>query len=145
MSRKLNDETMSKLKKGGVWAIIMNEVNKDPELSPEIRDGKLKIYYQKGLVLTLDGKKSKPEILSSGYYKGQPAIDIDPKHPKDYFVWAKEKVGKFNKNKLEFIIQQRISKDNSSADSRYLVVDMEYQFSQGKIPENNERLLQCAI
>ena len=136
MSRKLDEKTMTKLKKGGVWEKIMKEVIKDPNLSPEIREGKLKVYYQKGLVMTLDGKKDVPEILAPGYYKGHSTINIDPTHPKDYFKWAKEMVGNYNKNKQEFVIQQRIAKDNSSKDSRYLVVDMEYQFSQGKIPKN---------
>lgn len=137
MARILGEELMSKLRKDGIWGNIMKEINKDPDLSPEIREGALKIYYQKGLILTLEGKKVKPVPLADGYYKGDILTEIDPLKPQKYFQWAKEKVGNYNKSKREFVIQQRIAKDNSSKESRFLVVDMEYQFSQGNIPRKD--------
>ena len=109
MSRKLDEKTMTKLKKGGVWEKIMKEVIKDPNLSPEIREGKLKVYYQKGLVMTLDGKKDVPEILAPGYYKGHSTINIDPTHPKDYFKWAKEMVGNYSSFNCGYCIRWSLS------------------------------------
>lgn len=128
---------MQKLRKGGCWELICKEAIKDSDLSPEIRDGKLIIYYQKGVILTLDGKKNNPDILSEGYYKGFPSRGIDIKKPKDYFKWAKEMIGNHNKNKKEFILQQRIAKDNATQSAKYLVVDMEYQFAQSNFIEKD--------
>lgn len=137
MARVLNEQLMQKLRRGGCWEFICKEAIKDPDLSPEIRDGKLIIYYQKGVILTLDGKKNNPDILSEGYYKGFPSCEIDVKKPKDYFKWAKEMIGNHNKNKKEFILQQRIAKDNATQSAKYLVVDMEYQFAQSNVPEKD--------
>ena len=134
MARILNEQLMKKLRKGGDWELICKEAIDDPDLSPEIRDGKLIVYFQKGKILTLEGKKERPEVLSEGYHKGKPLLDIDTKKPKEYFKWAKEMIGNHNISKKEFILQQRIAKDNATQSSRYLVVDMEYQFAQSNIP-----------
>lgn len=145
---------MAKLSKGGEWHRLMKDIAADRDLTSEIRDGRLTVYYQKGRLLEI--RENKINVLDPGYYNGctkyfvekiqngvfsnndvlkQPVV-FDPNNAKPYLKWAKIAIGVFNfiHNKKEFIIQQRIMKENISKNSNYLAVDLEYQFEQGSIP-----------
>ena len=77
-----------------------------------------------------------PELLSPGYWKEsiQPVLDLES--PDLYFKSAKKFVENHKrdiKENIEFEIQQKIAKNNSSIKNRFLVIDMEYQFEQRKV------------
>ncbi len=136
MARILSNELLEKFKENGEYVNILKEVNKDKDLSLEIREGKAIVYYKKGKILTLSSKKI--ERLSSGYYKDGEFKFSDAQikqNPKAYFAKAKSFVDAHG-NKKEFTIQQLIVSDNLSIDNDYLVVDMEYQYKQSDIPKS---------
>ena len=81
-------------------------------------------------------------LLDEKYYKEseKPGADISKIDNlkslnliRKYFKSAKWLVYKY-KMGAEFAIQQNIALGNQSLDNRYLVVDMEWQFAQSKIP-----------
>lgn len=152
MARCLSDEHLKAYKEGGRLKKLFDVIKKDPELSFEIRqDDEVKVYYHKNLILTIafDRKKEpKITILNKGYYKNgkKPTISFedphnleDEKEMRSYFKEAK-KLAYFNKMGAEFIVQQNIALGNQTYNNRYLVVDMEWQFSKADIPqeERNE-------
>lgn len=145
MARCLTEEHLKAYKEGGRLKKLFNVIKKDPELSFEIRpNNEVKVYYHKNLILTvsLDGKKEpRITILDKGFYKngGKPKICFENPHDlksetdiKSYFSEAK-KLAYFNRKGSEFIVQQNIALGNQSYDNRYLVVDMEWQFSKADI------------
>lgn len=133
MARKLTPELIRELKEGK-YKKLLYKIIQDPDLSLEIRiGGEAKVYYNKGCVLTLSARKIKgldPKYIKDGRQVPKP----DLKNPKKYLSEAKELVRAHSK-KLEFSIQQNIAMSNQDADSEYFVVDMEYQFPQHDIPQ----------
>ena len=119
----------------GVYLPILNWIKNDPDLSIEIRiKNQPKVYYKKSLLLTLFPNRE-PELLAPGYWNGslQPVLDLNS--PGLYFEAAKMMVEthKEVKGNIEFMIQQKIARDNSSIQNQFLVIDMEYQFAQEKV------------
>jgi hypothetical protein len=137
MARKLSSQLIKELK-DGEYKHLLSAIKEDPELLLEVRTGgEAKVYYSKGLILTLSAKKV--ERLSPNYIKdGRPVPELDLKNPKKYLSEAKELVRAHSK-KLEFSIQQNIAISNQDEDSEFFIVDMEYQFPQNDIPKE-ERL-----
>ena len=143
MARKISKAHLDMYKSGGELSILFERIKKDPELSFEIRvDDEVMVYYNKKKILTISkGTKIKP--LSAKYYEPGhgPTVDIsDSKNWKDtkaidrYFKEAK--LIAYRKDmKREFQLQQNISLGNHDCVGRYLVVDMEWQFSQNEIAE----------
>lgn len=65
-----------------------------------------------------------------------------------YFNQAKKLVYNYkpkNKKKEEFYVQQNIALANNSFDNRFLVVDMEWQFSQESIKETDDPIVKTRI
>lgn len=125
---------------------LFDIIKNDPELSFEIRTGnEVIVYYRTGKILTIKYKDKDIKIkpLEKGYIKDSILIDpFDKKHLKDtlkhkdaiikYLKKAKELVHKY-KIGLEFSVQQNIALGNQNFDNRFLVVDMEWEFSQSGI------------
>ena len=143
MARKLSTTHLDMYKAGGKLSILFERIKNDPELSFEIRvNDEVMVYYNKKKILTISkGIKIKP--LSAKYYEPGhgPTVDIsDSKNWKDtkaidrYFKDAKLIAYKKDM-KREFQLQQNISLGNHDCEGRYLVVDMEWQFSQNEIAE----------
>lgn len=140
MARKLSSNHLDKYKNGKELFKLFNVVQKDPELSFEIRlKDKVSIYYSKKKLLTIShGKKFTP--LDSKYLKGNRlSVDISDKETlrsetriKKYFKEAKNYVYVYSK-KSEFAVQQNIALGSRSFDKGLVVVDMEWRFSQGEI------------
>ena len=144
MARKLSNKLLEMFVNHGEYANILKMVNKDKELSLEIRDRKAIVYYKKGKILTLFEKGI--ECLSKKYYEGKDVTFTEQGIKDDiqkYFKQAKQFVDEY-RNKKEFTIQQFIMSENSSVDNDYLVIDMEYQYEQSNIPES-ERLPRARI
>lgn len=148
--------------KTGCLQKLFNVIKEDPELSFEIRlYNEVKIYYRKKLLITVtytNEKKYKITPLAEGYYdyggnnKDENIKILNMLHYfsdkeecartlnnvtrlRDYFNTAKWLVYK-HKMGLEFGVQQEIALGNHSFDNQYLVVDMEWQFEQSKIDED---------
>ncbi|MFD0836021.1 hypothetical protein ACFQ0I_09615 [Mariniflexile aquimaris] len=130
-----NNKLLDKLTKGE-FLPILNYIIRDDSLRIEMRiNNQAKIYYKKSLVMTLFPMRQ-PELLSSGYWREsiQPVLDLES--PDLYFKSAKKFVENHKrdiKENIEFEIQQKIAKNNSSINNRFLIIDMEYQFEQRKV------------
>lgn len=131
--------------KSGIFKKLLRGINEDPELSFEIRrNDEAMVYYHKDKILTTGFKNEQPYVilLDEKYYKEceKPGADISKIDNlksltliRKYFKSAKWLVYKY-KMGAEFAIQQNIALGNQTLDNRYLVVDMEWQFAQSKIP-----------
>lgn len=131
--------------KTGIFKKLLRGINEDPELSFEVRrDDEAMVYYHKDKILTTGYKKGQPyvKLLDEKYYKDceKPSADISKIDNlkslsliRDYFKAAKWLVYKY-KMGSEFAIQQNIALGNQTFENRFLVVDMEWQFAQSKIP-----------
>lgn len=130
-----------------LFDIIVN----DPELSFEIRkDNEVMVYYRKGKILTIkytNRGNFKITPLDKKYNGGSSPTDLfDAKNLantlkrtsalRNYFTQAKTLVHK-HKIGLEFGVQQNIALGNRSFNNQFLVVDMEWQFSQAGINKAN--------
>lgn len=140
MARKLSQNHLDKYKKGGKLFKLFNVIQRDPELSFEIRrNDEAIIYYCKKVMLTISqGEKVTP--LNPNYHKGKMlSVDISDENTlkseskiKKYFKEAKDFAYAYSR-KSEFAVQQNISLGSRSFDDGLVVVDMEWGFSQGKI------------
>lgn len=146
MARQLSENHLKEYQKGGVFYKLFNFIQKDPELSFEIRkDNKVIVYYNKKTILTISkGKKVEP--LSSKYLKNgdQLSVDISNKESwgnesliEKYFKESK-RYAYIQSKKSEFVIQQNIALGSRSFDTGLVVVDMEWEFSQAGIPSNEK-------
>ena len=143
MARELSSNHLDKYKNGNELFKLFNVVQKDPELSFEIRrNDEVIIYYCKKKLLTISqGKKIIP--LDSNYLKGSHlSVDISDGETlkseaeiKKYFKEAKKYVYEYSK-KSEFAVQQNIALGSRSFDKGLVVVDMEWGFPQSKIEES---------
>lgn len=140
----------------GVYKTLYKGIIEDPELSLEIRmNNEAIVYYHKDKILTtsFDAKdRSKIRMLDKKYYKGKekPSIDIENisnlrslSNIRNYFKDAKRLVY-FYKMGKEFAFQQNLAMGNHSFDQKYLVIDMEWQFSQKDI-EKKQRINRTRI
>lgn len=159
MARKISQEHIDAYKKG-IFKKLFDVISEDPELSFEIRmNNEVMVYYHKDKILTTTIKKGKPKItiLSDKYYKevgkNKPTVCFDKEHidhnliskeeMRSYFKEAKKLVNALTPG-AEFSVQQNIALGNRSFDNRYLVVDMEWMYSQTGIPKD-ERISKTRI
>ena len=153
MTRKISKEHIDAYK-NGIFKKLFEVITEDPELSFEIRmKNEVMVYYHKDKILTTTIKKGKPTItiLSDKYYKeegkNKPTVCFDKEHidhnliskteMRNYFKEAKKLVYVY-KMGAEFSVQQNIALGNHiyDKDHRFLVVDMEWMYSQAGIPED---------
>ena len=140
MARKLSQNHLDEYKKGGKLFKLFNVIQRDPELSFEIRrNDEAIIYYCKKVMLTISqGEKVTP--LNPNYHKGKMlSADISDENTlkseskiKKYFKEAKDFAYAYSR-KSEFAVQQNISLGSRLFDDGLVVVDMEWGFSQDKI------------
>lgn len=137
--------------KNGVFKKLFQAINEDPELSLEIRlNDTAIVYYHKGKILTTSidpNGKPKVNMLDKQYYSNsslkKPSSDIENidnlnniEIIRKYFNIAKRLVYLYKIGE-EFTFQQNTALGNHSFDSRYLVIDMEWQFSQSQIKKED--------
>lgn len=128
---------------------LFDVIISDPELSFEIRkDNEVIVYYRKGKILTIKYTNKNQLLikpLDKQYNDGLSLTDIfeaknltdtlkNASYLRKYFRQAKRLVYN-HKTGLEFSVQQNIALGNRNLDNRFLVVDMEWQFSQAGISE----------
>jgi len=150
MARKLSNNHLEMYKAGGKLSTLFECITKDPELSFEIRiNDEVMVYYNKKKILTIANKAKGVKItpLEPNYYKPKPGPSVDISDSKNwkrkntidkYLREAKRIVYKKDM-KREFQLQQNISLGNRDCEGRFLVVDMEWQFSQDNIA-NEDRI-----
>lgn len=140
MSRKLADSHLKLYGKGEKLGKLFDVIQCDPELAFEIRrDDTAMVYYRKKKLLSIKGGKV-TELLDPSYL-GNEELKIDLTDEsnlnkveaiRSYFRQAKELAYKYSFG-AEMELQQNIMLGNSSFENRYVVVDMEWAFSQSGI------------
>ena len=145
MARRLSTTHLETYKPGGKLSTLFECIYKDPELSFEIRkNDEVMVYYNKKKILTIS-KGLRIEPLSAYYYKpgSGPTVDIsDSKNWKrqitiDKYLKEAKLIAYKKDMKREFQLQQNISLGNRDCEGRFLVVDMEWQFSQENIAKED--------
>jgi hypothetical protein len=136
--RKINDKLMSKLISGDLNPLLEYvRLNKE-DLRLEVRQGgKFMIYYRKGKALEVGLKSWKADPK---YGADVPNPILAKENPSIYFEkmipvidnWLVEK-----KKRNEFDTQQNIARDNQDNNDKYVILDMEYNFSQDAIKKEN--------
>jgi dGTP triphosphohydrolase len=135
-NRKLSVEVVAELKSD--YSKLLEEISNDSDLQLEIRQkNQVFIYYKKNKILEIKAKS----LDVNPKWKGPPPENAKD-NPTDYFKemkacinnWLNEKI-----NKQEFETQQNIASANSSSDSEYIIIDMEYGPSQKTI-EKEKRI-----
>lgn len=137
MARILGPKLEKELLENGKYATIFQTIKENPDLSAEMRESELIVYYKKGKILSLTTKEF--TILADGYYKKETAEKFEEtkatllRHlktqPSSYFAKAMQLMDKHG-DKREFTIQQNIANQNTT-NGDYIVLDMEYQYKQG--------------
>ncbi|MCQ2323410.1 MAG: hypothetical protein MJZ53_00955 [Paludibacteraceae bacterium] len=140
MARILGNKLEQELLGNGKYAKIFQTIKENPDLSAEMRESELIVYYKKGKILSLTA--SHPSILADGYYKKEKGDQFKETRntllrrldtrPSSYFELAMQLMD-CHGDKKEFTIQQNIANQNISNDGDYIVLDMEYQYKQGQI------------
>ena len=143
MPRKINDKIIKKLKEGSLKQLLAYLKKEQQRLKLEVRrGGKFNVYYKKCKVLEVG--LSTYSIDKKYFACGEAPQDIAQAvetDPKSYFdkvcmavdVWLKKNT------RNEFETQQEIAYHNQQKSDPYIILDMEYQFSQERI-EQSERI-----
>ena len=143
MTRRLSTTHLETYKPGGKLSTLFECITKDPELSFEIRiNDEVMVYYNKKKILTIT-KGLKIEPLNANYYKPGPGPSVDISDSKnwkrkntiDKYLREAKRIAYKKDMKREFQLQQSISLGNRDCEGHYLVVDMEWQFSQDNIAD----------
>ncbi len=143
MPRKINKKLIKKLKEGSLKPLLTYLQKEQDYLKLEVRKGgKFIVYYKKCKVLEVGlNSYSIDEKYFVDSKAPQNIAQIIETEPKSYFDNVCEVVDRWlEKNqKNEFETQQKIAHHNQRRDDNYIILDMEYQFSQKNI-KKEERL-----
>ncbi len=138
--RKINEKLMERLTKGDLEPLL-NHIRSDTELCLEVRrKGKAYVYYKKCKVLDLGlysynienkyfENKQKPDDIKDM------VINNPQQYFKDTLLIVDKWLGEHPKD--EFETQQNIAYENKKKNDRYIILDMEYNFSQSEIKKSN--------
>ncbi|GAB6395473.1 MAG: hypothetical protein MdMp024_1785 [Bacteroidales bacterium] len=132
MERKINSNLLNRLTKGGLLPLL-KYVKSDKALRLEVRrQGKASIYYRRGKALEI-GADNKLQVDKG--YGNVPATDLAVGNPAEYFKQIKPCMDKWFQDNLhpEFDLQQDIATKNQDKNDNYLILDMEYGFTQDGI------------
>jgi hypothetical protein len=137
MARKINERLIERMINGDL-VLMLNYIKKESKkLRLEVRQvGKDFIYYKKCKVLDL-GLDSY-SIDKKYFENSQKPNDIRDKlikNPEQYFKDTLPVVDRWlqKHRKEEFETQQNIARENQEENNRYIILNMEYNFSQDKI------------
>lgn len=143
MARVLSKDHLQLYKEGNRLGKLFKVIQNDPELSFEIRpEDTAMIYYRKKRLLEVKGGKIVAQC--EPYLKGE-ELKVNLKDEenlnriisiRNYFNQAKGVAYKESYG-AEMELQQHIMLGNSSFEGRYVVVDMEWNFSQVEIEKEN--------
>lgn len=143
MARILGNKLEQELLGKGKYAKIFQTVKENPDLSAEMRESELIVYYKKGKILSLTAKRA--TILADGYYKSEKGTEFNntklsllrrlESKPSSYFDLAMQLMDKHG-DKKEFTIQQNIANQNIT-NGDYIVLDMEYQYKQENLQKED--------
>lgn len=131
--RKINNKLMNEMLNGELKNLL-EYIKKDNELRLEVRtDGDAFVYYKKGKALGI----KKLEVNKNYGYTGN--TTLAKTNPKEYFEDIKISINTWlnKKSRNEFEAQQNIALFNQSIENKYIVLDMEYRFSQASINKEN--------
>lgn len=137
MQRKINKKLIGRLIQGNLMQMLNHIKAEERQLRLEVRGGgRAFIYYKKCKILDLGLNSLK---IDGKYYEDKKMPDnIEYKiinKPAQYFTETISAVDKWLKKhpKQEFESQQNIAFINQEEGDRYIILDMEYNFSQSEI------------
>lgn len=137
MARKINEKLVERMTHGDLVPLLNCIKTEAIKLRLEVRQaGKASVYYKKCRILDL-GLKSY-NIDEKYFTNKQKPSDIEDKvvnDPEQYFKDTLAIVDEWLENhpKEEFKTQQNIARDNQEKNDRFIILDMEYNFSQSEI------------
>jgi hypothetical protein len=141
MARKINEKLITRMTQGDL-ALLLNHIKSENEnLRLEVRKGgKAFVYYKKCKILDL-GYNSYG-IDEKYFDNAQRPADIKDRvinSPEQYFKDTMSIVDNWlaKHSKEEFELQQNIATDNQKISDRYIILDMEYNFSQSDVEATN--------
>jgi len=139
MARKINNKLIQRMTQGDLLPLL-NYIKTEKKLRLEVRqEGKAIVYYKKCKILELGADSF--HIDGKYFVNGKEPENMGDKvinNPEQYFKDTLSVVKKWleNNRKEEFKTQQNIASDNQEKNDRYIILDMEYNFSQSKIDED---------
>lgn len=140
MARKINEKLIDRMTNGDLLPFLNYIKAEAKELRLEVRRaGKAYVYYKKNKALEL-GLNS--YNINGKYFENKERpTDIKDKvinNPKQYFTDTLSVMDRWlhKHPKEEFETQQNIACDNQEKNDRYIILDMEYNFSQSNIKES---------
>lgn len=134
MPRKISKRLLSRLTIGDLNPLL-NHIKKDKELRLEVRtDGKAFVYYRKGKALEIRPASFSfdKNYIAGTDFKNHTNEQII-KEPQAFFKTMKKAIDLFvesKKTRNEFDSQQLIARENQDENDKYIIIDMEYSFSQ---------------
>lgn len=141
MARKINDKLIERMTYGDLVPLLNHIKAEEKNMRLEVRrEGKAYVYYKKCKILDLGLKSYK---IDDKYFENKhKPDDIKDKvinNPQQYFKDTLFVVDKWlNKHpKQEFESQQKIACANQEEKDRYIILDMEYNFSQSEITQSD--------
>ena len=148
MARKISsNKLLHSLKDGKLKGAMQYVAENKNDLSLQIRDNYLTVYYRGGNILNIKGKNN---FTFDGNYFGKnnpnkqeemnELLLFYRKEYQKYFDKVKEVVENWEKSKKdrrEFVVQQKIATKNQDINGRFIILDMEYGFSQARIPKDD--------
>lgn len=139
--RKINEKLIKRMTHGDLEPLLSYIKTESKKLRLEVRrKGKAFVYYKKCKILDLG--LASYNIDKKYFENKQKPDDIKDKvikNPDQYFKDTLSIVDKWLSKhpKEEFETQQYIACENQNKNDRYIILDMEYNFSQSDIEENN--------
>lgn len=139
--RKINEKLIKRMTHGDLEPLLSYIKAEPKKIRLEVRrKGKAIVYYKKCKVLELG--LSSYNIDKKYFENKQKPDDIKDKvikNPDQYFKDILSIVDKWliKHPKEEFETQQNIAFENQNKNDKYIILDMEYNFSQSDIEENN--------
>lgn len=128
--RKIKDELIERMTNGDLLPLL-NYLKSDDDLRLEVRqNGEAFIYYRKRKVLEIGALKIDEN------YGNVPSTDLAVSDPNKYFELIKEAINiwpNIKKDRAEFDTQQDVARCNQEINDKYIIIDMEYNFSQSGI------------
>ncbi len=143
MARKINEKLIERMNYGDLVPMLNHIKAEEKKLRLEVRrEGKAYVYYKKCKILDLGLNSYK---IDDKYFENKhKPDDIKDKvinNPQQYFKDTLSVVDKWlqKHRKAEFESQQNIACNNQEENDRYIILDMEYNFSQSLISNRVKR------
>ena len=137
--RVIHKKLMDRLISGNLQPLL-DYIKNDPDLRLEVRTkGKFSVYYKKGKILEVGLRSFR---VDKKYGVDSREASLAETNPGAYFakmkgVFDQWLANPYKKDRPEFAVQQGIAAANQGRNSRYVILDMEYNFPQNAIHKDD--------